>query len=503
MKTIGLYFFNDKSFYILSTLILFSVLLSLGFFQLPQALAQEVEAAPAAAGQGSGGGGAGGGGQGSGGEGGGDDHGGGEGEEDVQGNNLSFPAIAADGYVITSIASSSFAVPYTGPYTGLSDEELAAVEGGTWYAQKIEGNKWQAAYAVATTGEAVSVFGVDWGDNIEAVNPVIKRPFRIEVGLYSKPEVSMLGYKMALLANPSSKNEVQGTDTTTYDSDFAVVVSEKPTLVIQDITDICTTDLEWSGSTWTLDGVSLPEDVVSFAPELNVGGKYVYGASQGGWRPDTEGMYRLTVSLPQSDISLAGAVVGNYSDWSSAAAATTEEEGEIRAATPVIDVLRNLTYADVVVNTSTVGGKPGDPGTDTYDPCAIVDDNPATTTDPVATSTDPVVNDDDEPSRSSGGTSTRRPLPEGVVAGVSTSQFVTQVEIDTLKKVLLSNVTLLNTEYTKLLKIMQTETDSATDLQKTIVLAQFKVVQNQYLRLLQFIVINQSQELLRKLQAQA
>jgi len=504
MKTLNLYFLNNKQLYSLSLIMVvaFTTVLALGFTQVSLAQAENIDTEMAAQGQGAGGGGqgAGGGGQGGGGGGGdggqggggGGENGGGEGEEEVQGNNLSFPAIAVDGYVISPIASSSFTVVYDGPYTDLSAEELAALEGGTWYAQKTEGNTWQAEYTTAAIGSPVDVFGVDWGDNIEAINPIVGNPFRIEVGLYNKPELSMLGYTMALLANPSSPNEVQGTDTTTYDSEFAVVVSEKPTLNIQNITNVCTTNLDWSGTAWTLDGVALDEDSVSFAPELNVGGKYVYGASQGGWRPDSDGMYRLTMSMPGSDISLADAVIGNYTDWV-ATATSTEEEEEARAAIPMIDVVRNLTYVDVIATGSGGGGNPGDPGTDTYDPCAVVvDDTPATSTDPVVTE------DDDESSGSSGGGggSSRNATP--TVAGAST---LTQEDIDYQKSVILNHIRLVNVEYVKLLTLINDGSPQGEiDQQRAVVMEQIRLVHAEYARLLQML-LNRIADLTAQLQA--
>ncbi len=49
------------------------------------------------------------------------------GGETAQGNNLSFPALAVDGYAINAIAQSQWTVPYEGPYTGLSAEEISAL----------------------------------------------------------------------------------------------------------------------------------------------------------------------------------------------------------------------------------------------------------------------------------------------------------------------------------------------------------------------------------------
>ena len=43
--------------------------------------------------------------------------------------------------------------------------------------------------------------------------------------------------------------------------------------------------------------VSPLEIPVSFAPELNVGGKYIFGASEGGWKPASLGWFRITFYL--------------------------------------------------------------------------------------------------------------------------------------------------------------------------------------------------------------
>ena len=51
----------------------------------------------------------------------------------------------------------------------------------------------------------LSVAFIDWGDVIEAVNPKIGRPFRLEVTPYvNVSDDPLKGYTMALLANPSS-----------------------------------------------------------------------------------------------------------------------------------------------------------------------------------------------------------------------------------------------------------------------------------------------------------
>ncbi len=277
--------------------------------------------------------------------------------ETTAGNNLSFPTIAGDGFAIVPISQTLFTKQYSGLYVGLTAEEIASLQGYEWYAQKTDGNIWQAGYFLNPSGTRINIFGVDWGDNVESVNPLLGQPFRLEVTLYTKPTTLMIGYNMRALANPSSPDEIQGTNKVTYESLFATVASPRPTMVIQHILDAsATSSLVWNGTAWTKDGLVIPTTTISFGPELNVAGKYVYGASSGGWRPVEDGLYRLTFYAPASDISFRDAVVGNLADWSTTTEVATETETGV--AKPVIDVADNLTYIDTTVVSGRTGQKP-------------------------------------------------------------------------------------------------------------------------------------------------
>jgi len=297
------------------------------------------------------------------------------GGEGVQGNNLSFPALSVDGYPINAITTTQFTVPYTGPYTGLSAEEIAALEAsGPWYAQKTEGDTWQADYL---TDQTVAVTYVDWGDVIESVNPKVGRPFRVEVQLYKllnewsefnpDPDTGngMTGYVMAMLANPSSPDEVQGNNTLTYEGNLATVVSNEWKLRIQRCGDAIpeAPDLYWNVDRWVSPTITCTDDPISFAVELNVGGKLIYGASTGGWKVNSAGWYRITFYSPQTtNMSLVGATVANYDDFKAAPEPVLEaesEEGDEGAATPVVDDVNNLSYVDVLAVTSGGGGGGG------------------------------------------------------------------------------------------------------------------------------------------------
>ena len=287
------------------------------------------------------------GGNGNGGNGGG---GGGGGHTETMGNNLSFPALLADGYSVTQIIETLFEVPYTGPYEGLTPEQIAWLEAnGPWYAQKVEGNVWQADYSIEAS--TVSVNYIDWGDAIEAVNPKMGRPYRLELVLYSDVE-GMTAYKMAELAYPSSKDETQGTNTNTYESIYASVASPNGEIVVQRFEGVDPNTLTWDGTKWV--GAEAPVPI-SFQVENNVGGKLIFGASMKGWKPTELGAHRITFYVAGGNVNLSTAYIANY---------TVDELGQVypmpvavgETNTPMVDAVNNLTYVDVVVTTGGGGG---------------------------------------------------------------------------------------------------------------------------------------------------
>lgn len=263
-------------------------------------------------------------------------------------NNLSFPVIAVDGFSITPLTTPSFTVPYAGDYPGLTTEEIAWLEAnGPWYAQKTTGNTWQAEFKNQGTEE---VTYVDWSDNMESLYPKVRRSFRLELVLFKElPETetpgifeTMTAYTMATLEYPSSSSELQGTNTTTYESTLATVISAKPKLVLQFLGASVPENLTWSTDKWVIPATEYDPEIVpniiqvGFAPELNVGGKYIFGASSGGWKPDKAGYYRITFYIPSdSGINLASTTIGNVP--------TTQ------VATAYVDPTNNLTYIDVLV----------------------------------------------------------------------------------------------------------------------------------------------------------
>lgn len=339
-------------------------------------------------------------------------------EKDDAGNNLSYPVIAVNDFLIAENDTTSFTEPFN---PALYDSEDADVEylntngyvvtqedidnwtpldfaltvgQKVWFAQKVEGNTWQADFVKVE--DDIDVDEIDWGDVIEVVNPMVKTPMRIELTFYKNLDPAtddpMYGYEMAMLANPSSKDEIQGTNTNDQVVCYSpTVISDSPKLVIQ----YFGTDLEednpvtvleengieedWAATMWV--GVE-PEPAVIFGPELNVGGKYIYGAAQGGWKPDQPGWYRITVYIPEyytpkpseenkdpseipTQIKLTYATIRPIEEEEETSEEVTISEGdeqgkEPMGATPVIDTVNNLTYVDVWVEEAESNSKKPD-----------------------------------------------------------------------------------------------------------------------------------------------
>jgi hypothetical protein len=277
------------------------------------------------------------------------------GETETVPNNLSFPVLLADGATVPVFTDTAFTVPYDGYFPGLTDLEIAWLnDNGPWYAQQTDGNVWQADYADYVAG-VDEVYYIDWGDMIEAVAPKIRRPYRLELSLFAQRTVAMSAYTMVLLENPSSPDELQGTDKSRYDCYWATVATPNGHLIVQRTEGVDMTTIAWDpiNYKWTGTGVGDPLDI-SFAQELNVGGKYIFGASTGGWKPNDIGDYRITFYFEGGVVSMANAYVANYLNQQEPPAELTQGETN----TPYVDGANNLTFVDVTV----VGGGGGGGG---------------------------------------------------------------------------------------------------------------------------------------------
>lgn len=265
------------------------------------------------------------------------------------GNNLSFPVIWSEGSAL-SLPGTMLQANITVPYY---DYQIDC--GGTLayaYAQKTLGNVWQAENTAA--GGTVTVNEIDWGDSLESVDMKVGRPVRVELSLYKLLDTPMTGYSMVMLANPSSPDEVQGACATGYNdgstilaypSYEATVYTPKAKLIIQRITG---PTLSWDGATSQWVGDVTAPLAITFAGELNVGGKVIYGLSEGGWKPTVVGDYRLTFFMPLTGNTLfdAGTIIRVAAETE--AVITAEEGGDV-GGEAYVDWVNNLTYIDITV----------------------------------------------------------------------------------------------------------------------------------------------------------
>ena len=286
--------------------------------------------------------------------------GGGGGHTEPVGNNLSFPVIWSEGITLTlrgMMEQAALTVPYY-------DYPIDC--GGTpayVYAQKVDGNVWQAENlkVMEAVEGGVTVNEIDWGDSLESVDMKVGRPVRVELSLYkTQLETPMTAFTMVMLANPSSPDEVQGVCAAElnnaetvfkYESNEATVYSPYGKLVIQKVTG---PNLTWDGSTWVGDaGTPI---MINFAGELNVGGKVIYGLSQGGWKPTSMGDYRITFHLPlNKNAKFNESTIIRLSTETESV--ITEAEGGDVGGEAYVDWVNNLTYIDITV----VGGGGGRP----------------------------------------------------------------------------------------------------------------------------------------------
>lgn len=297
-------------------------------------------------------------------------------EEETAGNNLSVPVLWSE---------EEFLPPFTTPVTEMLE---GAVESGYVVArdttsepcegalQKDAANIWQADTALVPGG---SVTTVDWGDNIEAMDPNLSRAYtRVEMGLYSALDTEMTGYDMCWIEG-RGQNEVWGAQVTSGGGGggYSAVTSERleamvytagARLTIQRIVPDRTYTWNSTLHQWQGSGADAPsysgaihegaaDGPGSFGAEVTVSGKLSYGYL---WDARTvpQGEYRLTFSLdgatdsfPGSGTSLANANVLVSEELDTGEEVVTMAEGSGNSAVMRGDL--NLTYIDVTVGTRT------------------------------------------------------------------------------------------------------------------------------------------------------
>ena len=290
--------------------------------------------------------------------------------EETVGNNLSVPtqwSEAAYPPPITMPVTEQFAGDVQSGNVVAQDEESATCDAAL---QQDLGNTWQADTALV---EGSSVTSVNWGDNLESMDPNLSSAYtRVEMGLTQALLTPMKGYDMCWVSG-RGPDEVWGaqvtgssgswTPTTSLRSE-AVVYTAGARLTIQRIVPDRTYTWDAAAHRWQGLGADDPyfsgalHDPVadgpgSFGAEVTISGNLSYGYN---WSTQSipRGEYRLTFSLdgPTGDFAGSGTSLTNASVLTSVETeAEAKAEGSGNAAVMRGDL--NLTYLDVTVGTRT------------------------------------------------------------------------------------------------------------------------------------------------------
>ncbi len=320
---------------------------------------------------------------------------GGGGEIEAASNNLSYPAVWAEGASLTlqgTMEQSSLAGAFT------------AKEGFNWYHQHDLLNVWQAENVGGVPSTPVGIDNVDWADALESMDWALGSKIRVELVLYHA--AAMHGFPMTFLYG-SGVTEMWGTkggpcaitDSTgacvSYfgvltEGNYATVYSNTGRLTIQKIGSdpaaASPTDLVWNSTLqrWAASDGSVfpsffshgvwetyatgtkPSD--KFSSEINLPGKAIYGSTwDTGKASDGNGLYRLTFSLdpnsnrdPNAAFLAATGVTPPAGDLLADQYAEPPSENPVNV--PVVspkDGGYNLTYIDVgLVGSKGGSGKP-------------------------------------------------------------------------------------------------------------------------------------------------
>lgn len=222
------------------------------------------------------------------------------------GNSISWPVVFADGVGITGLAVAADAGvrPLTSEAASAelmgADSTNPAVSNPTspfWYGGNILDrvsnsylqntvSSWRAQI-IDGTGQDKYEASASWGDNLISQKITVGKKIRIEVALSATGVGTLLGYNMTYVANPSSPEEIQGTDGTTADF-VPLIYTPNPTFTVE------------------LNGTPISSGAIS--AEVNVAGRIVYGSQ---WTPAAAGTYRLRFTLASgANVQITGASNG-------------------------------------------------------------------------------------------------------------------------------------------------------------------------------------------------
>ena len=192
------------------------------------------------------------------------------GEVTTTGNNMSVPVDFAEGIGLTLLPLATETGMRPLAAEGITADTTPffysgnVPDCGTVYYCQAGANTWQAQWLDGSS--AMQSATVAWGDNLVAKNWTSTSMIRVEVRL-TRADTTLLGFNMPYVINPSSPDEMQGTDGTTalmVPNIFAVTSR----LIVEKLDDS-------HNPVWEYFNGSIAEG--TFTVEVNVSGNVAYG----------------------------------------------------------------------------------------------------------------------------------------------------------------------------------------------------------------------------------
>ncbi|WP_144290110.1 hypothetical protein [Ideonella sp. A 288] len=297
---------------------------------------------------------------------------------------------AVSGSIVTYLTAAQCVAP-AAPCNGLSVEKM--------FWQKIPANDWSSDSRKLLSGESLPAIAshVDWGDNLESRTWPSTSVLRVEVTPYADRTTLEPMYKGLQMWHVYGQGSTEIWGVRARDSDNAPFAYLSPYAILRTMnarlnltkivlgTAACPTaaqgnvrpDLVWNGTAWvdTGGGASttwLLRDI-GFTPELNVGGKWVYGynwqlrrdgvpanVSKAGWwrltfhsSPTAVGFSFNTVTAPPVMSGVPEPVLLSLAPLSASVPLKGPgggggETGGVYK--PVVDPVNQITYLDICLN---------------------------------------------------------------------------------------------------------------------------------------------------------
>lgn len=221
-----------------------------------------------------------------------------------------------------------------GPGYWVTDADGNVTNINTWQADYLLDESAESDCEDCPVGDPVRIEFIDWGNPLENINPIVGYRFPVEVALYTRV-APMTAYKMGCLEYMSSKDELFGTNTLTYESVFATVLTTK-------------------FQAWVIEPDGKRVDIV-LEPAIGPSGKMNFASAGGGWIPTKVGLHQIYLRILDENIWMRDAIINNDEHYCMICGEMIDQLNWKKQ--DLTDIYYNQTHINVMVDAKT-GNRP-------------------------------------------------------------------------------------------------------------------------------------------------